>query len=94
MPKDSRIYAELGVMWKADRDKQHLASGRLSGEATVFLGLPPNAGLLLYRNDKGDNEHRPDYRLLVVVDTGAGGDRDAGGDGFDDDSGDDPFGDE
>lgn len=68
MPKDDAIYAELGVLWKSDPGRNTLASGKLTGEATVFLGLPPGTGLLLQRVDKGDNANRPDYRITLVMD--------------------------
>lgn len=57
---------KVASFWKSDKDK---SKARLRGNAErEGVTLPPNAKLLLFDNDKGDNPKRPDFRLMVVED--------------------------
>lgn len=66
---------KVGSFWKSDPGKgKSVLRGNAEREG---ITLPPNAKLLIFPNDKGDNPKRPDYKLMLVEDdlpeTPAGG---------------------
>ena len=75
MAQKTAQFANLGSLWKGKPDRQNqdvVLNGKISAEASVFLGLPPGSSILVMKNDKGDNESRPDYRVVIVVDADDG----------------------
>jgi hypothetical protein len=53
---------KIGSFWKSDKGKTVLR-GNADREG---ITIPPNAKLLIFKNDKGDNPKRPDYTLHVA----------------------------
>jgi hypothetical protein len=61
---------KIGSFWKSDKGKTVLR-GNADREG---ITIPPNAKLLVFKNDKGDNPKRPDFTLHVADDDQPGAD--------------------
>jgi hypothetical protein len=62
-------FRKIGSLWKSDQSRgaKHVLRGSSEREA---ITIPPNAKLMIFPNDKGDNPKRPDYRLVIAEDEG------------------------
>jgi hypothetical protein len=57
---------KIGSFWKSDKGKTVLR-GNADREG---ITIPPNAKLLVFKNDKGDNPKRPDFTLHLADEDG------------------------
>jgi hypothetical protein len=58
-------FTKVASFWKNDPGKgKSVLRGNAEREG---ITLPPNAKLMMFTNDKGDNPKRPDFRLVLVT---------------------------
>lgn len=58
-------FVKVASLWKSDPGKgKSVLRGNAEREG---ITLPPNAKLMIFPNDKGDNPKRPDYKLMLVT---------------------------
>jgi hypothetical protein len=62
----------IGALWRTKPGSKVALAGKLQLEGKDG----PSVDVLVFKNDKGDNPKRPDFRLVMVVEAEGGDDQD------------------